>query len=34
MVKDLRTSVETSDTTGVLDGDLERFVEAFLKWNR
>jgi len=30
MVKDLRTSVETSDTQGVLDGDLERFVSASL----
>ncbi len=31
MVKDLRTHVETSDTTGVLDGDLDAFVEAELK---
>jgi len=30
MVKDVRTNVETSDTEGVLDGDLDRFVEAFL----
>ncbi len=30
MVKDVRTSVETSDTQGVLDGDLERFVSASL----
>jgi peptide chain release factor 2 len=30
MVKDLRTNVETSDTQGVLDGDLERFVSASL----
>jgi peptide chain release factor 2 len=30
MVKDLRTGVETSDTSGVLDGDLDRFVEAAL----
>ncbi len=28
MVKDLRTSVETSDTDGVLDGNLQAFVEA------
>jgi peptide chain release factor 2 len=34
MVKDLRTDVETSDTGGVLDGDIDRFVEAYLKWNR
>ncbi|MBI5179109.1 MAG: peptide chain release factor 2 [Nitrospinae bacterium] len=30
MVKDLRTRVETSDTDGVLDGDLMQFVEAYL----
>ena len=31
MVKDLRTDTETSDTQGVLDGDLQSFVEAELK---
>ncbi|OXE36809.1 MAG: peptide chain release factor 2 [Phenylobacterium zucineum] len=30
MVKDLRTEVETSDTDGVLDGDLDRFMGASL----
>ncbi|WP_297694199.1 peptide chain release factor 2 [Phenylobacterium sp.] len=30
MVKDLRTDVETSDTQGVLDGDLDRFMGAAL----
>ena len=30
MVKDLRTGVSTSDTGGVLDGDLDRFMEATL----
>jgi len=30
MVKDLRTNVETSDTQGVLDGDLDRFMAATL----
>lgn len=30
MVKDLRTEVETSDTQGVLDGDLEQFMSAAL----
>ena len=30
MVKDLRTEVETSDTPGVLDGDLDRFMAASL----
>lgn len=31
MVKDLRTGVETSDTGGVLDGDIDEFIEAYLK---
>jgi len=30
MVKDLRTGVETSNTQGVLDGDLDAFMEAAL----
>ncbi|GGE45255.1 peptide chain release factor 2 [Actibacterium pelagium] len=30
MVKDLRTNVETSDTSGVLDGDLDKFMAATL----
>ena len=30
MVKDLRTGVETSDTGGTLDGDLDRFMAATL----
>jgi peptide chain release factor 2 len=30
MVKDLRTDVETSDTGGVLDGDIDRFLSASL----
>ena len=30
MVKDLRTAVETSDTQGVLDGDLDQFMAAAL----
>ena len=30
MVKDLRTSHETSDTQGVLDGDLDGFMAATL----
>jgi len=34
MVKDHRTEYETSDTVGVLDGKLEPFAEAFLKWSR
>lgn len=31
MVKDLRTEYETSDTTAVLDGDLQAFIEAELR---
>lgn len=31
MVKDLRTGVSTSDTQGVLDGDLDRFVNGWLR---
>jgi len=31
MVKDLRTRYETSDTTAVLDGDLDAFIESELK---
>ncbi|WP_097280267.1 peptide chain release factor 2 [Caenispirillum bisanense] len=30
MVKDLRTGVETSDTQGVLDGDIDPFMQASL----
>ena len=30
MVKDLRTGHETSDTQGVLDGDLDGFMAATL----
>jgi len=30
MVKDLRTGVSTSNTAGVLDGDIDQFVEAAL----
>lgn len=33
MVKDLRTNFETSDTKGVLDGDLTPFMEAVLAQN-
>jgi len=31
MVKDLRTGLATSDTQGVLDGDLDRFIYAWLR---
>lgn len=32
LVKDLRTAVETSNTQAVLDGDLDAFMEAYLRW--
>jgi len=31
MVKDLRTGVSTSDTQGVLDGELDRFITGWLR---
>jgi peptide chain release factor 2 len=31
MVKDLRTGVETSDVQGVMDGDLDKFADAWLR---
>jgi len=31
MVKDLRTGVETSNPSGVLDGDLDAFIEGYLR---
>jgi peptide chain release factor 2 len=31
MVKDLRTDVETGNTTAVLDGEIDHFIEAWLK---
>ena len=34
LVKDTRTEVETSDTAGVLDGDLDQFVTEEVKLNR
>jgi peptide chain release factor 2 len=32
-VKDLRTGYETSDVNGVLDGELDPFIEAYLTWS-
>jgi peptide chain release factor 2 len=34
MVKDIRTEVETGNTSAVLDGDLDMFVEAGIRWRR
>ncbi len=34
MVKDLRTDLEVGNVQGVLDGDLDPFVEAYLQWRR
>jgi peptide chain release factor 2 len=34
MVKDLRTEHEAGNVGGVLDGDLDGFMEAFLRWKR
>jgi peptide chain release factor 2 len=34
MVKDLRTNFEVGNVSGVLDGDVQPFMEAFLRWKR
>lgn len=34
MVKDLRTEHESGNPDGVLDGDLDGFIEAWLRWRR
>jgi peptide chain release factor 2 len=34
MVKDLRSEHETGNVQGVLDGDLDPFMEAYLQWRR
>ncbi len=34
MIKDLRTNLEVGNVQGVLDGDLDPFVEAYLQWRR
>ena len=32
MVKDLRTGVETANPNSVLDGELDAFIEGYLRW--
>jgi peptide chain release factor 2 len=34
MVKDLRTEHEVGDVASVLDGDLDGFMESYLRWSR
>lgn len=34
MVKDLRTEVESGNVTAVLDGDIDPFIEGYLRWRR
>ena len=34
MVKDNRTEVETGNTSAVLDGDIDEFVEAGIRWRK
>ena len=34
MVKDLRTEVESGNVSGVLDGDIDEFMEGYLRWRR
>jgi peptide chain release factor 2 len=34
MVKDLRTDVESGNVAAVLDGDLDGFMEGYLRWRR
>lgn len=34
MVKDHRTKCETGNIQAVMDGDIEKFIEEYLKWNR
>jgi peptide chain release factor 2 len=34
MVKDLRTEHETGNTAAVLDGEIDDFIEAGIRWRR
>ena len=33
IVKDLRTNIETTDVNGVMDGSLDEFIEAYLRFD-
>src|SRR4029079_5539179 len=34
LVKDARTGLEVGNTAGVLDGDIDAFIEAEIRWRR
>ena len=34
MVKDLRSGIESGNISAVLDGDLDQFMEGYLRWKR
>jgi len=34
MVKDLRTEIESSNVAAILDGDIDEFMEGYLRWRR
>lgn len=34
MVKDHRTNYEVGNVQGVMDGDLNEFINCYLKWNK
>jgi peptide chain release factor 2 len=34
LVKDLRTEYETGNTGAVLDGDIDEFIDAEIRWRR
>ena len=34
MVKDLRTEYETGNTSAVLDGEIDEFIEAGVRWRK